>query len=128
VATEAKRSLSFSIPSSCTRAGASLIQRLLFLRVSTGQDINGTRERASGGNVRRERRERCHLSHRGKAVTLTNGIAEVGVAPGSAPRVTTPYFGNEAIGDLNGDGLPDTGFVLTQSSGGSGTFCYAVWR
>jgi hypothetical protein len=38
----------------------------------------------------------------------------------------TKYFGNEAKGDLNGDGLEDVAFLITQSPGGSGTFYYAV--
>jgi hypothetical protein len=59
-------------------------------------------------------------------VTLVNGISEVSAAPGSASKITTKYFGNEAIGDLNGDGLPDTAFLITQDSGGSGTFFYVV--
>ncbi len=39
---------------------------------------------------------------------------------------TVRYFGNEASGDLNGDGIPDVGFIVSQDSGGSGTFYYAV--
>lgn len=62
----------------------------------------------------------------GKPVTLKNGLSEVEAAPGSASKVTTRYFGNEATADFNGDGLMDIGFVLTQSPGGSGTFYYAV--
>ena len=38
----------------------------------------------------------------------------------------TEYFGNEVMADFNGDGLKDTAFILTQNSGGSGTFYYAV--
>ena len=34
------------------------------------------------------------------------------------------YFGNDANGDLNGDGKEDIAFLLTQSPGGSGTFYY----
>jgi hypothetical protein len=46
--------------------------------------------------------------------------------PGSAAKIVTRYFGNEATGDLNSDGTPDTALLLTQSGGGSGTFYYVV--
>src|SRR3990167_3443169 len=36
------------------------------------------------------------------------------------------YFGNEVKTDLDGDGIPDLAFLLTQESGGSGTFFYLV--
>lgn len=36
------------------------------------------------------------------------------------------YFGNLAVGDLNGDDKEDVAFVITASPGGSGTFYYAV--
>ena len=36
------------------------------------------------------------------------------------------YFGNEARGDLNGDGVEDIAFLATQDGGGSGTFYYVV--
>lgn len=36
------------------------------------------------------------------------------------------YFGNELKTDLDGDGREDVAFVITQNSGGSGTFFYAV--
>lgn len=62
----------------------------------------------------------------GKTVTLVNGRAESEAAPGSASKVVTQYFGNEAKGDLNGDGVADIGFILTQNSGGSGMFFYAA--
>lgn len=62
----------------------------------------------------------------GQPVTLVNGRAETPVAPGSASKVVTQYFGNVATGDLSGDGMPDVAFILTQNSGGSGTFYYIV--
>lgn len=62
----------------------------------------------------------------GKPVTLVDGKAEMEAAPGSASKIVTQYFGNEVVTDLNADGRDDVVFVLTQSTGGSGTFYYAV--
>lgn len=62
----------------------------------------------------------------GERVKLENGFAETEVAPGSASKAVTRYFGNEAKGDLNGDGIVDLVFLLTQETGGSGTFYYLV--
>lgn len=62
----------------------------------------------------------------GTKVRLINGKAEIEVAPGSATRTVTQYFGNEARADLNGDGKEDVVFLLTQNAGGSGTFYYVV--
>jgi len=62
----------------------------------------------------------------GQPITLIGGYSEVPVVPGSASKTITRYFGNEATGDLNGDGAPDIAFILSQTSGGSGTFYYIV--
>ena|SRR3989344_4151268 len=62
----------------------------------------------------------------GKSVTLVDGVSETEAAPGSASKVTTRYFGNEAKGDLNNDGKDDMAFLISQSGGGSGLFYYAV--
>ncbi len=62
----------------------------------------------------------------GTPITLVNGRAEAPAAPGSASKKVTQYFGNNATGDLNGDGVPDAAFILTQSGGGSGTFYYVA--
>ena len=62
----------------------------------------------------------------GNQVTLVDGSSTVPSAPGSASQTVTRYFGNEATGDLNGDGKPDVAFILTQSGGGSGTFYYVA--
>lgn len=62
----------------------------------------------------------------GVLITLKKGEAETETAPGSASKTVTRYFGNEAAGDLNGDGREDTAFLVTQTGGGSGLFYYAV--
>ena len=59
-------------------------------------------------------------------MTLVDGVYEVEAAPGSASKIVTRYFGNEARGDLNADGVEDVVFLLTQDTGGSGTFFYLV--
>jgi heat shock protein HslJ len=62
----------------------------------------------------------------GVPVKLINGISEIPAAPGSASKIVTKYFGNEVKKDLNGDGREDVVFLLTQETGGSGVFYYAV--
>jgi len=62
----------------------------------------------------------------GQPVTLVNDRAETPAAPGSASKIVTQYFGNEAAGDLDGDRQDDIAFILTQDRGGSGTFFYAA--
>jgi len=59
-------------------------------------------------------------------VTLKNGYSEVEIVPGSASKQITRYFGNDAVGDLNGDDKDDIAFFLTQDNGGSGTFYYVA--
>lgn len=62
----------------------------------------------------------------GQSIRLINGIAETEVAPGSASKLVTRYFGNPVSVDLNADGLLDSAFIVQQAGGGSGTFYYAV--
>lgn len=62
----------------------------------------------------------------GSFITLDEGIFEMEIEPGSASKIITRYFGNEAIGDLNNDSKNDIAFLLTQTTGGSGTFFYLV--
>ena len=62
----------------------------------------------------------------GQQVKLENGVAETEAAPGSATKIVTRYFGNELRTDLNGDRREDVAFILTQETGGSGTFFYGV--
>lgn len=62
----------------------------------------------------------------GQPVTLVDGVSEVEAAPGSATKTTTRYFGNEARGDLNGDGQEDLAYLITYDGGGSGLFYLVV--
>lgn len=62
----------------------------------------------------------------GQSIVLKNGISIIAAAPGSASKIETRYFGNDAQFDFNDDGVMDRVFLITQQSGGSGTFYYAV--
>lgn len=61
----------------------------------------------------------------GTDVQLVDGYAETAI-PNSSTKIVTRYFGNDLVTDLNGDGRDDVVFLLTQETGGSGTFYYAV--
>ena len=62
----------------------------------------------------------------GKSVTLIAGKAEQEIVTGSASKLKTMAFGIPTKGDLNNDGIVDAALILTQNSGGSGTFYYAA--
>lgn len=62
----------------------------------------------------------------GQSVTLVDGVSVAPISSDSASIVTTRYFGNEITHDLDGDNRPDVVFILTQNTGGSGTFYYVV--
>lgn len=58
-------------------------------------------------------------------VTLTDGSFEgEPFVEGGASRPTVQLTDVVAMGDLNGDGIDDGAAILTESSGGSGTFYY----
>jgi hypothetical protein len=62
----------------------------------------------------------------GQAVTLKDGVSVSAIEIGEVSKEVTKYFGNEARGDLNGDGQDDAAFLITQDEGGSGTFFYVT--
>ncbi len=62
----------------------------------------------------------------GTAVKLEDGKAESTSEAGATEKVVTTYFGNEVAQDLDGDGRDDFAYIVTQTTGGSGTFYYVV--
>lgn len=61
----------------------------------------------------------------GHTITLVNGLSETPIENSSA-LMSTRFFGHQTQGDINGDGLEDHAFLITQSMGGSGTFYYVT--
>lgn len=62
----------------------------------------------------------------GQAIKLTAGFSEIEISADAESKLTTQHFGNEAFGDLDGDGAEDAVFLLTQDGGGTGIFYYVV--
>jgi len=60
----------------------------------------------------------------GTEFSLVNGTAQDNGTPESESKIITSYFGNEVKGDFDEDGIDDAAFLLTQNTGGSGTFYY----
>ena len=58
--------------------------------------------------------------------TLSNGVAEIAAAPGSAGNYTIRLVGEPVMGDADGDGDRDVALLVQNDPGGSGTFYYAV--
>lgn len=62
----------------------------------------------------------------GEPIMLIDGVFRKSITPNSSSTITVRYFGNEAYGDIDGDGDEDVSFLLTQDGGGSGIFFYLV--
>lgn len=62
----------------------------------------------------------------GKSYILTDGKYEGEVAPESESKEIIMVFGGAVYGDFNGDSIKDAALLITQNSGGSGTFFYVV--
>lgn len=60
-------------------------------------------------------------------ISLKTGYEEKTVKKdGVSSTITTRYFGNEEVGDLNRDGQNDYAYLVVNMTGGSGSFYYAV--
>lgn len=62
----------------------------------------------------------------GQSIKLIDGHYEMEAVSGSASKIVTQYFGNDFKTDLDGDGIEDIVFLVTQDRGGSGSFYYVV--
>ncbi len=62
----------------------------------------------------------------GRQIKLTNGKAELEIAPGSASREKIAIWGQFVKADLDKDGDEDAVAYLTQETRGSGVFFYVV--
>ncbi|MCB9817929.1 hypothetical protein H6787_00385 [Candidatus Nomurabacteria bacterium] len=62
----------------------------------------------------------------GEPITLQNGVSEMDIADDSESTRVVRYFGNEVEQDIDNDGDLDKVFLITENTGGSGTFFYAV--
>jgi heat shock protein HslJ len=91
-----------------------------------GDEQDAAQSAAPSAAAARSDHKNIEYSVGGQTIRLADGLAESPAAPGSAARVVTRYFGNEVTGDLNGDDREDVAFLLTQETGGSGTFFYVV--
>ena len=92
----------------------------------SGDEENAAQSAAPSAAAPRPDHRNLEYSIGGQTIRLADGLSEAPAAPGSAARIVTRYFGNEVAGDLNGDGREDVAFLLTQDTGGSGTFFYVV--
>jgi len=63
------------------------------------------------------------VANSSSTVAVTSDLRSIAWQVAGAPA---QYFGNEATGDLNGDGQADKAFLVTQDPGGSGTFYYVI--
>lgn len=57
---------------------------------------------------------------------LTDGKLEQSILPGSATKIKTAIFGQPVYGDISNDGKADAVMFLSQDTGGSGIFYYAI--
>jgi len=83
-------------------------------------------EEKVGNQISAQDHKNATYTIEGRPITLANGLSEIETTPGSATKIVTRYFGNEVKHDLNDDGREDVAFLLTQETGGSGTFFYFV--
>lgn len=93
---------------------------LVYVLIAGSQFLSSNKGDLNKNEIKFDARNSSFLVD-GELVSLKNGAYK-----SDKQKIVTQYFGNEAIGDLNGDNLPDTAFLITQDTGGTGTFFYVV--
>ena len=98
----------------------------IIVGISAFYIINKKESSKDYADISNEDYKNISYSIEGQTVALNNGYAESESTPGSATKIITKYFGNEIKADFDSDGLQNVAFIITQNSGGSGTFFYLV--
>lgn len=62
----------------------------------------------------------------GEPVSLADGVGHVNTTLGGGGLSTVRYFGNEVAQDVDGDGIDDMVFLVTQETADGSTFFYVV--
>ncbi len=62
----------------------------------------------------------------GEPVSLTNGVAQARTNLGGDALTTVRYFGNEVSHDVDGDGIEDMAFLITQETQAGNEYFYLV--
>ena len=62
----------------------------------------------------------------GEPVSLTNGVAQARSSLGGDALTTITYFGNEVSHDVDGDGIDDMAFLVTQATETGNEYFYLV--
>ena len=102
-----------------------LIFTAIIFRVTTFQKFNSTGKLNIKTEIKSDPKNASYLID-GQLITLVDGLSIIDGGPDSVSKITTRYFGNEAVADLNNDGVDDLALILTQDTGGSGNFYYVT--
>lgn len=98
-----------------------IVTFIIFTAVAEGLYLLMQKE--TGGEVGATDSRNATYTFSGTPIRLTNGLSSLPQEDSASP-IATEYFGNELEVDLDNDGRKDVVMLLTQNTGGSGTFFY----
>jgi hypothetical protein len=108
-----------------------VLATMVFLAAGCGRKAESASEAAAGEAIPREvlalssAEVKTDLVEEG-VVRLKDGEYMAPAAPGSAEQIIVRLFDKWAMGDVNGDGKPETAAIIGSSSGGTGVFISLV--